>query len=105
MTVTPPIKTICFSLLFLCVLDTLITNWGLLTDQIKEINPIMNFIYFELGISIFFIVKLGLPVLLLFIHKMIRSIFLYIGLLITTCFYIIILFLHIHWIFVAYLIP
>ncbi len=61
-------KHIYFMILLLCITDAIFTDLGLRADQISELNPIMNHIYFQLGIAWFYLIKVGLP-LLLFLFK------------------------------------
>ncbi len=98
----PSIKTLCLFLLSLCVVDAVFTDLGLATQQIKELNPIMSFIYYEIDVSLFYVIKVGLPVVLLLLHNMINSKLLYICLSITISLYLGVLFLHVHWIFVVF---
>lgn len=96
----PSIKSLCLFLFILCVIDALSTDLGLSSHQIIELNPIMNFIYFNLGVSSFYFIKIGLPVILLYLHDKIRPKILYVGLSLTIFLYFGILFLHAHWMFV-----
>lgn len=55
-----------FLLLCLCVLDAALTDYGLRSGHIQEANPLVAFLY-EFNIFLFYAVKLGLPLVLLYL--------------------------------------
>lgn len=55
-----------FLLACLCLLDAVFTDYGLRVGHIQEANLLVSFMY-EKSIVLYYTVKLGLPLLLLFI--------------------------------------
>jgi len=85
-------------LLSLAILDSFFTDFGIRNNHIEEANPLVRIIY-DTSIIGFYTIKIGLPLLLLFIFTKIESKpFLHILVRITILFYAIILILHIVWI-------
>lgn len=61
-----------FLLLCLCVLDAVLTDYGLRSGSIQEANPLVAFLY-EQSIPLFYVTKLGLPLVLLFLVTAVRA--------------------------------
>ena len=55
-------------LLVLSCFDTVFTDYGLRNEHITEANPLMRILY-EMNIAGFYLVKIGLPLLLLYLFS------------------------------------
>ncbi|MDV6379156.1 DUF5658 family protein [Sporosarcina sp. GW1-11] len=90
-----------FLLACLCVLDAVFTDYGLRSGHIQEANLLVAFLY-EQSIALFYIVKLGLPLLLLYIVTISKSgIWLRVSLTTALFLYIVVMFVHVFWLVVA----
>ncbi|PID16163.1 hypothetical protein CSV63_05870 [Sporosarcina sp. P34] len=86
-----------FLLACLCLLDAIFTDYGLRFGLIEEANLLVSFLY-EQSIPLFYVVKLGLPLLLLYIVTVSSSgIIVRISLTTALFIYIAVLFMHIFW--------
>ncbi|ARK21672.1 hypothetical protein CSV69_09845 [Sporosarcina sp. P26b] len=90
-----------FLLVCLCLLDAVFTDYGLRLGYIEEANLLVAFMY-DQSIALFYIVKLGLPLLLLYIVA-IRASGIIVRISLTTALflYITVLFVHIFWLIVV----
>lgn len=90
-----------FLLACLCLLDAVFTDYGLRLGHIEEANLLVAFMY-EQSIPLFYIVKLGLPLILLYIVA-VRATGMIVRISLTTAlfFYIMVLFVHIFWLIVV----
>ena len=87
---------IIIALLFFCLADTVLTDLGLSFNWIGEMNPIMNYVYYEQGVTWFYAIKMGLPCCLLLIRNI--SSLLHRFLVLTTALYFGVFCLHLAWI-------
>ncbi|WP_301109148.1 DUF5658 family protein [Sporosarcina sp.] len=86
-----------FLLLCLCLLDAVFTDYGLRFGHIQEANLLVSFMY-EKSIVLYYTVKLGLPLLLLYIVTVGKTgVFLRIGLTSALFLYVTVICLHIFW--------
>ncbi|WP_303968903.1 DUF5658 family protein [Sporosarcina ureae] len=92
---------VAFLLVCLCLLDAVFTDCGLRLGYIEEANLLVAFMY-DQSIALFYIVKLGLPLLLLYILA-IRASGIIVRISLTTALflYITVLFVHIFWLILA----
>ncbi|RXT15065.1 DUF5658 family protein [Ammoniphilus sp. CFH 90114] len=88
-------RRILIPLLLLCIADTVFTDIGLSFEWIEELNPLMKYIYFEQGVALFYLIKMGLPCSLFLIKNFSTSLRLL--LVFTTTLYTGILFMHLAW--------
>lgn len=90
-----------FLLACLCLLDAVFTDYGLRTGHIEEANLFVTFMY-DKSIFLFYAVKLGLPLLLLYMLT-IQSSGVVVRITLTTALflYIAVLFIHIFWLVVV----
>lgn len=86
-------------LLIMAVLDSLFTDFGIRNNYISEANPLMRFLY-ESSVPGFYIIKISLPLLLMYIITKINHLKKYFQILIwvTLLLYVFVLFQHIFWI-------
>lgn len=90
-----------FLLLCLCILDSALTDYGLRSGQIQEANPLVAFLY-EQNILLYYAVKIGLPLVLLYLVTAARG-----GVLLRICLttalflYISVIGLHIFWLTIS----
>ncbi|PID22362.1 hypothetical protein CSV61_05800 [Sporosarcina sp. P3] len=90
-----------FLLACLCLLDAIFTDYGLRLGLIEEANLLVAFLY-ERSIPLFYIVKIGLPLILLYIVTISSSgIVVRISLTTALFIYIAVLFMHIFWLIMA----
>ncbi|ARD48300.1 DUF5658 family protein [Sporosarcina sp. P33] len=91
-----------FLLACLCLLDALFTDYGLRLGHIEEANPLVSYIY-EKSIPLFYAVKLGLPLLLLYIVVTARFSGNIVRISLTTALflYIAVMFFHIFWLIIV----
>ncbi|ARF17429.1 DUF5658 family protein [Sporosarcina ureae] len=86
-----------FLLACLCLLDAVFTDYGLRLGHIEEANLLVAFLY-EQSIPLFYVVKLGLPLILLYVVTVSSSgIVVRIALTTALFIYIAVLFMHIFW--------
>lgn len=86
-----------FLLFLLAIFDSFFTDFGIRNHHIEEANPLMRLTY-ENSIFIFYAIKIGLPILLLYILTKVEP-KLYFHLLIASSLvvYTIVLFQHLFW--------
>ncbi|PIC57274.1 hypothetical protein CSV80_09825 [Sporosarcina sp. P12(2017)] len=90
-----------FLLACLCLLDAVFTDYGLRLGLIEEANLLVAFLY-EQSIPLFYVVKLGLPLILLYIVTVSSSgIVVRIALTTALFIYIAVLFMHIFWLIIV----
>ncbi|EGQ24107.1 hypothetical protein HMPREF9372_2550 [Sporosarcina newyorkensis 2681] len=90
-----------FLLVCLCLLDAVFTDYGIRSGHIQEANVLVALLY-EQSIPMFYIVKLGLPLLLLYIITISKSgIVLRISLTTALFLYIAVMCIHIFWLVVV----
>ncbi|WP_051210563.1 DUF5658 family protein [Sporosarcina ureae] len=90
-----------FLLACLCLLDAVFTDYGLRLGHIDEANLLVAFLY-EQSIPLFYVVKLGLPLILLYIVTVSSSgIVVRIALTTALFIYIAVLCMHIFWLIVV----
>ncbi|PIC99411.1 MULTISPECIES: DUF5658 family protein [unclassified Sporosarcina] len=90
-----------FLLVCLCLLDAVFTDYGLRFGLIEEANLLVSFLY-EQSIPLFYVVKLGLPLILLYIVTISKLGF-WVRITMTTALflYIAVLFVHIFWLVIS----
>lgn len=85
-------------LLSLAILDSFFTDFGIRNNHIQEANPLVSIIY-DTSILGFYAIKIGLPILLIYILTKIDSKpYLHILVQLTLLFYLLVVALHIVWI-------
>ena len=85
-------------LLFLAIFDAVFTDFGIRYHYIEEVNPLMRFVY-ETSISGFYVLKILLPVLLLyFILKIHIKPYFTLLLISTNLLYVFVFCMHLFWI-------
>ncbi|WP_391207842.1 DUF5658 family protein [Psychrobacillus sp. L4] len=85
-------------LFVLAILDSFFTDFGIRNDHITEANPLMHFVY-ETSIPGFYILKICLPLLLIyFLTKLQPNKYIPILLIIAIILYTFVLFQHLFWI-------
>lgn len=89
-----------FLLVLLCFLDAVFTHYGLNGGYISEANRFVSILY-EQSILLYYTVKLGLPLVLLYL-VMNRTLGVFVKVLLTTALflYIAVLFIHLFWLIV-----
>ena len=92
-------KVLIIVLVLLCAGDAVLTDIGLTYDYISEQNPMMHYLYFEGGVVWFYIIKIGLPLLLFPLYKRIRSKVFHMAITIVFLLYVSVFPLHLYWIF------
>ena len=99
-TISPPrdrIMNVTFLLLCLSLLDAIFTDLGLRFGYIEEANQFVKYIY-ESSILIFYVIKLGLPLLLLYLTAIVNTrIYLRALLSLTLLLYVAVISLHFFW--------
>lgn len=91
----------CFLLSCLCLVDAVFTDYGLRSGHIQEANLWIAILY-ERSIMLFYIIKLGLPLLLLYIVTLSKSgIWLRISITTALFVYIAVLFVHVFWLIIV----
>lgn len=84
-------------LLSLAILDSFFTDFGIRNNHIQEANPLVSIIY-DSSIIGFYTIKIGLPILLIYIFTKIDSKpYLRILVRLTLLFYVLVLAMHIVW--------
>ncbi|MHA6259808.1 DUF5658 family protein [Sporosarcina sp. CAU 1771] len=84
-------------LFVLAIFDALLTDFGIRNHHIEEANPLMRFVY-ESSVLYFFVIKISLPILLLYILTKIEpKIFLNVLVASSVLLYTLVLFQHIFW--------
>ncbi|WP_153731038.1 DUF5658 family protein [Sporosarcina obsidiansis] len=90
-----------FLLVCLCLVDAVFTDYGLRLGHIQEANLLIAFLY-EQSIPLYYTVKLGLPLLLLYMVTISKSgILLRVALTTALFLYIVVIFIHIFWLVVV----
>ncbi|PIC63978.1 hypothetical protein CSV79_09310 [Sporosarcina sp. P13] len=90
-----------FLLACLCLLDAIFTDYGLRSGHIQEANLLVSLLY-EQSIALFYIVKLGLPLLLLYIVTISKSgVWLRISMTTALFLYIVVMFVHVFWLVIV----
>ncbi|AXI00588.1 hypothetical protein DV702_13175 [Sporosarcina sp. PTS2304] len=90
-----------FLLACLCLVDAVFTDYGLRFGHIQEANPLIAVLYNQ-SILLFYIIKLGLPLLLLYIVTISNSgIWLRLSMTTALFLYIVVLFVHVFWLVVV----
>ncbi|WP_134702720.1 DUF5658 family protein [Ammoniphilus sp. YIM 78166] len=92
-------KHIYLMVLLLCISDAVFTDLGLRAGQISELNPLMNHVYFHTGITWFYLIKVGLPLLLFLFKAHIPFKRVYKPLALTLTLYLLVNGLHLVWFF------
>lgn len=92
-----------FLLVCLSLMDALFTDFGLRLGTIEEANILMNTIY-ETNILLFYAIKIGLPLLLLYLTTIIH-LKIYVRLLLSSALflYVAVMFLHVFWMILSHL--
>ena len=92
-----------FLLACLWLLDAVFTDYGLRLGHIEEANLLVAFLY-EQSIPLFYVVKLGLPLILLYIVAVSKSgVWMRVSMTTALFLYIAVLFVHIFWIVVSFI--
>lgn len=81
----------------LCSIDAILTIAGLSLHLIEEGNPLMNYLI-EFNVGLFFVVKLGLPMILLLVTPFVNKNWIYHLMNITVVLYVFINIYHLVWI-------
>lgn len=81
----------------LCAVDAILTTAGLSLHLIEEGNPLMNYLI-EWNVGLFFLVKLGLPMLLLLLIPLVNKNWIYHLMNVTVVLYVFINIYHLAWI-------
>jgi len=85
----------------LCAIDAILTTAGLSLHLIEEGNPLMHYLI-ELNVGLFFVVKLGLPMILLLVIPLVNKSWIYHLMNVTVVLYVFINIYHLAW-FLPYL--
>ena len=86
-----------FLLVCLCLVDAVFTDYGLRLGYIEEANLLVAFLY-ERSISVFYVVKVGLPLILLYIVAVGKAgVWVRVFMATALFLYIAVLFFHIFW--------
>lgn len=90
-------------LLVLATFDALFTDFGIKNQFITESNPIIRRIY-EMSVSVYYLIKIALPVLLIvIITKLQTKRFILILLSLAILLYVSVMVLHFYWLTVAFI--